>query len=82
MNTVNFDFTGATVLVTGGTSGIGNAIAAAFAGAGAAVTVTGTRGSATDYSETDLSAYTYRQCQIRTRNRLTPWRIRWMNWTS
>lgn len=32
MNTVNFDFTGATVLVTGGTSGIGNAIAAAFAG--------------------------------------------------
>ncbi len=46
MNTVNFDFTGATVLVTGGTSGIGNAIAAAFAGAGAAVTVTGTRESA------------------------------------
>lgn len=64
MNTVSFDFTGAHVLVTGGTSGIGNAIAAGFAGAGATVTVTGTRGSAADYPETDLSAYTYRQCQI------------------
>lgn len=64
MNTVNFDFTGAHVLVTGGTSGIGNAIAAAFAGAGAAVTVTGTRASAADYPETDLAAFTYRQCRI------------------
>ena len=27
MNTANFDFSGANVLVTGGTSGIGNAIA-------------------------------------------------------
>lgn len=64
MNSVNFDFAGAHVLVTGGTSGIGNAIATAFAGAGAAVTVTGTRGSAADYPETDLRAYAYRQCQI------------------
>lgn len=64
MNTVNFDFTGAHVLVTGGTSGIGNAIAAAFAAAGAAVTVTGTRGSAADYPETELDAFTYHQCQI------------------
>jgi 3-oxoacyl-[acyl-carrier protein] reductase len=64
MNTVNFDFTGAHVLVTGGTSGIGNAIAAAFAGAGAAVTVTGTRSAAADYPGTDLSAFTYHQCQI------------------
>ena len=45
MNSLTFDFTGTKVLVTGGTSGIGNAIAAEFAKAGAAVTVTGTRAS-------------------------------------
>ena len=63
MNTVSFDFTGAHVLVTGGTSGIGNGIAAAFATAGAAVTITGTRSTATDYDD-DLSAFSYRQCRI------------------
>ena len=64
MNTLTFDFTGAKVLVTGGTSGIGHAIAAEFAKAGAAVTVTGTRASADDYPEMDLGAFTYRQCKI------------------
>jgi len=64
LNTVNFDFTGANVLVTGGTSGIGSAIATGFATAGAAVTVTGTRGSAADYPETDLGPFAYRQCHI------------------
>lgn len=63
MNKVSFDFTGARVLVTGGTSGIGNAIAAEFAKAGAAVTITGTRGSTADYDD-DLSAFTYQQCRI------------------
>ncbi|OCB26390.1 oxidoreductase [Mycobacterium malmoense] len=64
MNTPNFDFCGSNVLVTGGTSGIGNGIATAFARAGASVTITGTRASAAEYDD-DLSAFDYRQCQIR-----------------
>jgi 3-oxoacyl-[acyl-carrier protein] reductase len=63
MNTVNFDFTGANVLVTGGTAGIGNGIATAFAQAGAAVIITGTRSAPGNYDD-DLSAFSYQQCQI------------------
>jgi 3-oxoacyl-[acyl-carrier protein] reductase len=62
-NTVSFDFTGAAVLVTGGTSGIGHATATSFADAGATVTVTGTRASPDGY-ETDLGRFTYRQCEM------------------
>lgn len=51
-------FSGAHVLVTGGTSGIGAACAAQFRDAGAEVTITGTRGSAADYDH-DLSGYRY-----------------------
>lgn len=58
-----FDYSGFSVLVTGGSNGIGHAIARAFAGAGAAVTVTGTRDSAAHY-ETDLSGLTYRRLRI------------------
>ncbi|MET0699801.1 MAG: SDR family oxidoreductase [Mycobacterium sp.] len=64
MNTATYDYSGANVLVTGASSGIGHAIATAFAAAGAKVTGTGTRASADDYPDTDLSAITYRQCQL------------------
>ncbi len=57
-NRVQYDYQGARVLVTGGTSGIGAGIAAAYRAAGATVTVTGTRGSAADYDH-DLSGYRY-----------------------
>jgi len=60
---VTFDFAGAHVLVTGGTSGIGHAIARAFNDAGAAVTVTGTRADAGAY-DVDLEPFTYHQCRM------------------
>ena len=63
-NTCTFDFAGASVLVTGGTSGIGHAIATAFSDAGASVLVTGTRASAADY-DTDLSGFDFRQVEMR-----------------
>ena len=58
MSSIHHDYAGAHVLVTGGTSGIGAATAAAYRDAGADVTITGTRGSAADY-DTDLSDYRY-----------------------
>jgi len=60
---VRFDYSGRRVLVTGGSSGIGARIAADFADAGAEVTITGTRPSATDY-DADLSAYHYLFCRM------------------
>lgn len=60
MSSVTYDYAGAHVLVTGGTSGIGAATAQAYRDAGAEVTITGTRGDAADY-DADLAGYRYLQ---------------------
>lgn len=62
-NTLHFDYSAARVLVTGGTSGIGAAIAAAYRDAGAQVTITGTRAAASEY-DVDLAGYRYLQLDI------------------
>ena len=63
------DFSGAHVLVTGGTSGIGAASAALFRDAGAEVTITGTRGSASEY-DADLSGYRYLQLDVENKEQI------------
>ncbi|MCP5433385.1 MAG: SDR family oxidoreductase [Alphaproteobacteria bacterium] len=63
MSACRFDFSDAHVLVTGGSNGIGHAIAVAFREAGARVTVTGTR--ADGRYESDLDKMTYRALEMR-----------------
>ena len=61
------DFTGKTVLVVGGSSGIGNGIAQAFRGKGAGVHVWGTRAMAADYAGdegSDLTGLHYSQMDV------------------
>lgn len=58
------DFTGKTVLVTGGSSGIGNGIARSFRDCGAAVVITGTRKSAADYEDTDCENMRFFQLDV------------------
>jgi len=50
------DFSGKTVLVVGGSSGIGNGIARAFAARGAVVHVWGTKRDAADYADVEGSS--------------------------
>ena len=60
----SLDFTGQTVCIIGGSSGIGNATAQAFRGCGADVHVTGPRASENDYNKadgSDLEGLTYHQ---------------------
>ena len=61
------DFSGQQVLVVGGSSGIGNAIAQAFRSQGANVQVWGTRPTAADYAgiaDANLTGLTYRQVDV------------------
>jgi 3-oxoacyl-[acyl-carrier protein] reductase len=61
------DFTGKTVLVVGGSSGIGNGIAQNFRQRGAEVHVWGTRASAADYidsQDSDLQGLHYAQVDV------------------
>ena len=60
---IEFDYSGARVLVTGGSNGIGLAIARAYSQAGAKVTITGRKPSPRDYDH-DLGAFTYRQLDV------------------
>lgn len=61
------DFSGKSVLVVGGSSGIGNGVAQAFRGHGADVAVWGTRAHADDYareSGSDLDGLAYAQVDV------------------
>lgn len=65
------DFSGKTVLVAGGSSGIGNGIARAFLDRGAEVHVWGTRAAAEDYANSegsDLRGLHYAQVDVSNRS--------------
>ncbi len=68
-NGISYDFSAATVLVTGGTSGIGLACAQGYRDAGAQVIITGRKASAGDY-DTELDGMSYRQLDVADRDAL------------
>jgi 3-oxoacyl-[acyl-carrier protein] reductase len=69
MAKVTFDYAGAKVLVTGGSNGLGLAIARAFLDAGAEVVVTGRQARADDY-DSDLTGFEYVALQMTDRDRI------------
>jgi NAD(P)-dependent dehydrogenase (short-subunit alcohol dehydrogenase family) len=66
---IQYDYSGAKVLVTGGTSGIGLACAKAYQEAGASVIITGRKASAEEYGA-DLGQFEYRQLEVSSREQL------------
>ena len=66
---ISFDYSNASVLVTGGSNGIGLAIARAYQQAGANVSITGRNDSAGDYDH-DLSELSYQQLDVNSRDSL------------
>jgi 3-oxoacyl-[acyl-carrier protein] reductase len=66
---ISYDYAGATVLITGGTSGIGLGCAHEYRDAGADVIVTGRKNSANDY-DSDLGEMSYRQLDVADREAL------------
>lgn len=66
---VSYDYTGANVLVTGGSNGIGLACAQAYRDAGANVIITGRKPSAGDY-DSDIANMDYRPLDIADRDAL------------
>ena len=70
------DFTGKTVLVVGGSSGIGNGIAHGFRDRGAEVHVWGTRAAAADYDPaegSDLTGLSYACVDVADRDAIAAW---------
>ncbi len=66
---INFDYAGAAVLVTGGTSGIGLGCARGYRDAGADVIITGRKPAAADY-DADIDGMAYRQLDVGNRDAL------------
>ncbi|WP_114520915.1 SDR family oxidoreductase [Altererythrobacter sp. ZODW24] len=72
------DFSGKTVLVIGGSSGIGNGIAQNFLARGASVHITGTRATAADYAGVDgshMDGLHYQQLDVTDRAALDAYKL-------
>tara|TARA_B110000003_G_scaffold187519_1_gene186410 strand:- start:2906 stop:3655 length:750 start_codon:yes stop_codon:yes gene_type:complete len=63
MSNITFDYSKSNILVTGGTSGIGKAIAESYLAAGAYVTITGTKSSLHEYPNV-LDTFSYIQLNL------------------